>query len=312
MMDMKFGLSGRYEFYKGTSPDNMRLVGKSDNIVTDKGLDGIGERGGIALGQHCAVGSGSNTPDPKDENLSAPFAFTERYDRVNNVNVKELPYFIEHIRTYHFGKGVAAGNISEVGVGYAYNSATKSFTTLFSRSQILDSSGAPTTLSILDDEYLDVVYILRLYFPNDGKDIVERVTASFPDGQREITVTARVCGFMDMSRWDGFLYQSGGSPMISAEGGQVVYQGELGPAGSHPDGTPTGIWSNVYTDDYVQGSHKLGYHYEINPSMYNGPIKSVMVNNKFKMDMQVGFSEVLNKTNDQTFKLGLTLSWGRR
>jgi hypothetical protein len=57
-----------------------------------------------------------------------------------------------------FNEGTLAGNYSEIGIFTANNN-----TSAVALSLILDGSGNPTTITVLADEILDVVYTRRLY-----------------------------------------------------------------------------------------------------------------------------------------------------
>ena len=71
------------------------------------------------------------------------------------------PYYGYKIFTFRFNQGIAAGNISEIGVGWSGTTPLQ----LFSRTLIKDINGDPTTITVLADETLDVIYELRLYAP---------------------------------------------------------------------------------------------------------------------------------------------------
>ena len=69
---------------------------------------------------------------------------------------KRSPYYRWAKVTWRFGQGVAAGNISEVGLGWGNSN-------LWNRALIKDANGNPTTITVLSDEYLDVVSEIRDY-----------------------------------------------------------------------------------------------------------------------------------------------------
>ena len=67
------------------------------------------------------------------------------------------PYYVAVKRTYRFGEGVASGNISEVGCGWGTGLA------LWNRALVKDLNGNPTTITVLSDEFLDVIIEVRYY-----------------------------------------------------------------------------------------------------------------------------------------------------
>ena len=135
------------------------------NLITDIGLDYLATHSDFI--RYCYVGSGSTTPTFSDTGLAnhvATFDSTQYItvnDKVQSVN-STSPYYRYFRGTYRFGIGVAAGNLSEVGVGWGANHVGSTF----SRALILDAYGNPTTITVLSDEYLDVTYEYRLY-PNE-------------------------------------------------------------------------------------------------------------------------------------------------
>lgn len=133
------------------------------NLITNIGLDYMGNSSSYL--RYCYVGSSSTTPAITNISLGAIIAtfdggYYGEYLITNTQSIaSSTPYYRSHIRTYRFGAGVAAGNISEVGVGW---SSTHTGAT-FSRALVLDTYGNSTTITVLSDEYLDVTYEFRLY-----------------------------------------------------------------------------------------------------------------------------------------------------
>lgn len=155
------GVAGRYKLIARKEDDSSRdLTDWFENLITDGGLERMGT-GGIT--EKCRVGSGNTTPNNTDTALVAQVAegdiqsYTEGYDSATNL------YCWRRI-VYRFATGVAAGNLSEVGVGWAGGD-------LFSRALIKDGSGNPTTITVLSDEILDVVYELRMYRPTSDLSV---------------------------------------------------------------------------------------------------------------------------------------------
>lgn len=105
----------------------------------------------------CCVGSGNSTPNPSQVSLDNFIASTTlQQDGTGGVQTTTSPVYWWYRITWRFGEGVAAGNISEVGVGW-------SDTGLWNRALIKDINGNPTTITVLSDEYLDVISEIRVY-----------------------------------------------------------------------------------------------------------------------------------------------------
>lgn len=129
-----------------------RILAQFKNLILDSGLNRMGSG---ASGTHCKVGSGTTAPATSQTALVTQVAQTTNIyaETAGGDAVGNLYAFIR--RTYRFAEGVAAGNLSEVGVGWD--------TGLFSRALIKDTNGDPTTITVLADETLDVIYELRMY-----------------------------------------------------------------------------------------------------------------------------------------------------
>lgn len=158
-IDLKVGCEGWYKIEAVKADGSRRLLADwFPNLITDQGLNRMGANSDYLL--WCQVGSGDNTPAFTDTTLETFVAATSNQTAVSTGAQPSSPYFIAHTITYRFAEGVAAGNLSEVGIAW-----TSGASSLFSRALIVDSLGAPTTITVLSDEFLDVTYQLRIYPP---------------------------------------------------------------------------------------------------------------------------------------------------
>lgn len=128
------------------------------NLILNQGLDLIGSLNSSNFNTFCQVGSGSTTPANTQTTLVSRIAGSNTYQASSyGTNNTISPYYGWNKLTYRFIAGVATGNISELGIAGATS------TLLFSRALVLDGLGAPTTITVLSDEVLDVSYEFRLY-----------------------------------------------------------------------------------------------------------------------------------------------------
>lgn len=253
MIEAKVGfhesLSGRYRFVKHKAGhDGLPIPGTAvvaadwfDNLITDQGLDRIGDNH-IAF-QYCQVGTGNNTPAFTDTQLETWLAGTSTVESATGSTQPSSPYYASYIITYRFAAGVATGNISEVGIGWA-----SSGTTLFSRALILDGGGTPTTITVLADEILDVTYEYRVYPPEvDTTGIIVISGANHDFTARACKVTSYTAG-----AGDGWGYAARSSALTTFNN---AYTGALGAITGQPAGSAaqckTTTLSNVA---YVPGS----------------------------------------------------------
>lgn len=125
-----------------------------NNIVLDTGLARMSVGTWI---DRCCVGTGNSTPIATQTALDNFLASTTTLHASTGARqVTTVPYYYSAIVTWRFGEGVAAGNLSEVGLGW-------NNTNLWNRALIRDANGNPTTMTILSDEYLDVISEIRVY-----------------------------------------------------------------------------------------------------------------------------------------------------
>jgi hypothetical protein len=149
-------VAGRYMIEAVKADGSRRIVSDwFDNLITTAGLNHLGTGGAYV---YCMVGSGNTPPTNSDTALQTPVASTPDVIADQQGSQASAPYFGWHRRTFRFPIGAAAGNLSEIGVGW--NNAN-----VFSRALIVDTEGDPTTITVLSDEALDVTYEFRLYPP---------------------------------------------------------------------------------------------------------------------------------------------------
>lgn len=127
------------------------------NIVLDTGLNQMSVGTWI---DRVRVGSGNSTPVASQTQLDNTIASTTTILSGSKSISKQTttsPYYVAAKITYRFAEGVAAGNISEVGCGWG------SGLDLWNRALVKDLNGDPTTITVLSDEFLDVIVEVRYY-----------------------------------------------------------------------------------------------------------------------------------------------------
>ena len=156
--EMKNEVGARFKLVarKASTEEITRESEWFSNIVLDAGLTQMGVGTWV---DRCRVGSGNSTPVATQTQLDSVIASTTAITgtSTNGVQVTTKPYYNWIKRTYRFAEGVAAGNISEVGLGWGTGTA------LWNRALIKDLNGSPTTITVLSDEFLDVIVEIRVY-----------------------------------------------------------------------------------------------------------------------------------------------------
>lgn len=127
-----------------------------NNIVLNSGLARLSNSDSWAY-DRCLVGAGNSLPTQDQSQLDALIAASTTIKTTENG--KRTSGDDKHVYSnivWSFGQGVAAGNISEVALAW-------SNTGLFNRALIRDINNNPTTITVLADEYLDVISEVRGY-----------------------------------------------------------------------------------------------------------------------------------------------------
>ena len=287
-------VAGRFRL-TATRPDGtVRVLADwFDNLITDGGLNRLGTG---AVAEKCRVGSGNTTPANGDTALVTQvaeadiYSFTDGYDSVGNL-------YGYRRNVYRFSTGSAAGNLSEVGVGWAGGA-------LFSRALIKDGGGAPTTITVLADEILDVVYELRIYRPS--ADVDTGITISGVS----YTCTVRAA---NMGSWrPNTLMQYG----AGGDGNQLVQgwgtDAALGAVTGQPSGTMNvgGVYA-VTQGSYSSGSYQRAFRVVVGIASGTSAIKALI------FYTPCGIYQMLvapNIPKDATNRLTLdfNISWARR
>lgn len=173
----------------------------------------------------CQVGTDSTLPLSTDTGLLGYLAGTSSII-TNTVGAEaSAPYYAWRRKKYRFSVGAAAGNISEVGVGWS----TSAGAFLITRALIVDANGDPTTPTVQSDELLDVTYEMRYYPPLT--DVTGQVTLNSVVYDYTIRA-AKVNSSSDWANGIGSVVQANTTYL-----GWLVYSGNLGTIVQDPNGT---------------------------------------------------------------------------
>lgn len=300
------GLSGRFQLIKRrASDDSIVETREFKNLITDAGLNRWGSG---AVVDRCIVGSGNTTPAATDGQLASRVATSTT---VQNPAVtfaySAAERWQEYSTGYRFAAGTATGTLAEVGMGWAD-------TGLWSRALIRDTQGNPTSLTLLADEYLDVFYTVRLQFP--AADATGTVTL----GGTSYTWTMRPANLQSGAAW-GTLF---GYPLAGHSASYEYASAYTGDLVATANATPTGSMSNFggpysvapYIDGVSAGSFYRDFSTTSAAGKNTGNIKTVVFsliapNGGMQLAWQCAFTPAIPKTNTQTLKLTLRVSWER-
>ena len=149
------------------------------------------------------VGSGTNAAAETDTALQAYVgggASCEEVWTVRNATVS--PRYIRHGMRFRSTEGGAAGNLSEIAM---YSDTSNNTTTgpaatrrIHSRARIVDGAGNPTTITVLSDEFLDVIYEITMYAIEDVTGVL---TVNIDGTPTNIDYTLRSVHMLNTSGW---------------------------------------------------------------------------------------------------------------
>lgn len=280
-----------------------RVVGPFGNLITDGGLERLGVG---SFRDICVVGSGATAPANSDVTLQTTIARTgNAAPNVPGASNSGAPNYYTQTNTgFRFSAGTAAGNISEVGLGWSTGAGLTQYQ-LFCRALVKDGGGVPTTVTVLGDEVLDVYYSLRNYPPLT--DVTYSVTIS---GTTYACVT-RAAGVTNTSSWS----VPNSRVVFSGKGyGSVLtlYNGDIGGITSQPSGVTSpgnSIVAAAYSSNSKQqdGTATIG----LNEGNLAGGIKSLL----FATDLgayQTSFTPPIPKDNTKVLTLSFRFGWARR
>ena len=302
MIEMKInaGVSGHFTMMTtNTKTGEQKVVASFPNLILDAGLERMGTGSYLDV---CRVGSGTSLPTVLQTQLDAKIASTDTRQVTLTGAQPTPPYYGWKRITFRFAAGTATGNLSEVGVGWG-NITTDNF--LFSRALILDGGGLPTTINVLADEVLDVIYELRLYPPLTDTTIV-----GLNLGLSTHTVTIRAGRVTDGTYWGYGLGYPVDFNVTGYLGMTFAYNGGIGAITSSPSGTSSG--SDVVVASYVANSReqKGVLTYSLNQANLAGGILAIESPTRIGT-YQFGFSPAIAKDATRVLKLDLKVSWSR-
>lgn len=305
----------------------LQEIGPFSNLITDIGLDSL--YGGPGYVQ-AFVGTGSSTPSTLDTQLNNYLAKSNWVGDIPGVSWNGSAarggapdYWVQGVGTFPFGQGVAAGNISEVAVGWFDSAAGTDAQKhrCFSRALILDGDGDPTTITVLSDEFLEVIYALKMY-PYMGADSVQTISINGSDytfTTRALNVGAVTMNGPTYNGTSGF-----GSLIVSAvRGSSAIAHAELAAvtATGMSDATSIGVATAGARDAYIPGSYsvKRAQSFALANGNHAYGISGFTAENAAssskalaKIQYQTSVRPPIMKTSSDVLSFKVGFSWGRR
>lgn len=306
MINIETQASGHIWLKKGKSIDAMEEIADFPNLILDVGLREMGLS--AAYLTFCSIGTSSATPNASQTKLIGLLRTTGTNARGEQTGVNSddpnNPYVWRRV-TKRFAPSGSNANISEVAFGSTSNGSTA-----FNRALIKDSGGNPSTITLLGDEYLDVVYELRIYPPMH--DITGTFTPTGIDtAPRGYIVRPRGLGsVLTYNLQTGWRVDQMVAVVGIGGGWDSVHSGDIGAIFSEPSGTQVRLKAESVMD--TVGASGV-YTLTVPPESGNFPtgirsIVAAIVSCKY----QFQFDPPFMKTADDVFTFSFRHSWGRR
>jgi len=176
--NMKIGVKGEYKLIRRkaiTDDFGNRVPGPvvaesefGRNVMTTRFFDDALTVSALGINA-CVVGE-NNTPPAETDTTLVDFqaATTTLQAFTVNFSTTASPRYVQKVYTFRFGEGVAAGNIAEVGtIPSSYGGALNASAPVMSRALVKDEFGDPLVMTVLSDEFLDVIFRMTWYVPED-------------------------------------------------------------------------------------------------------------------------------------------------
>ena len=283
-----------------------RSLASFENLILDSGLNRLGT--GSVIDGAC-VGTGTTVPENSQTSLASLLRVTSTWQsRVELAGSTTAPYYAEWRIVYRFAAGTAAGNLSEVGLGWDANAWANTMGGLWCRALIKDSEGNPTTITVLADEVLDIVYTLQLHPPtSDATGTFNLSGEAYQYTLRPAWVNSRV-----YFNWWAAEAVLGGI----ASSGATAFTGGIGAATSGPSGT-AGYNIALTKQSYVNESNQCVFNVnaDLNTANLAGGIRSMqfnLVGNCWQAEFsKVSDGSTIPKNNTNVLTFQFWVSWDR-
>lgn len=297
---LTIGLAGRYTLEAVKADGTRRHLAEFDNLILTAGLNRIGTG---ALFTYAMVGTSSTAPNAGQVALGAQVANTNNL--TVNAYTTEIAGGYGKVRsTWRFAQGAAAGNLTEVGCGW-------STTACFSRALILDGGGSPTTVTVLADEFLDVTYEFRMYWPSadaTGTITINAVNYDYvlrPANVGDWGSSNHIGGLKS----NGFSW-NGTDQVWYYAAGATIGDNTTGPVGA-AIGTRDNSLSLTKNIAYVDSSYQQAVRLSAPLTTPTAPIGAIRVYTNLGI-YKMTFSPAIPKTAEDLFTLDFLFTWARR
>ena len=312
-MQANMGMAGEFRCVVKRADGSTKIdTGYQKNLILNQGLDFFGGGKGPDMMAYCVIGSGNSSPIYTQNKLDTAIKgvggadFSAKYDY--NAATDGNLYKTNRVVKYSFNE-LNNVNISELGLASVYNSISDYF--LCTRALIKDSSGNPTTITVLSGEILEIYYKLWAVF--DTTDKIGQINLlDGVGGSVAYNYKCRIANVGDglyavIARYINFV--------VNNNSAYLYYNNEdIATINSNPSGSSATV-SSYTAKPYNAGDYKKTYNLTYGIDRANGKVRTLLPYMTGMM-WQIRFGSVaddspINKTNTQTLSIPIEFSWGR-
>lgn len=312
---IEVGMSGHFRLeVKDAISHRIVRVREFDNLITNQGLDAYGICNDRYLLNNCYVGTGMAQPSVTDVGLSVPLASTSGLQETNHIAPTAPSWISSRVNRYRFPVGTATGNITEVGIGGENY--------FWSRALVLDEQGQPSPVTVLANEYLDVIYTLRMH-PN-----LNDIPFSFNLGGVTYNGIARpqeiqgshISGSSNLAVNGGIVPTSGIEIFTGYRGGQL---GSITQTPQNYQQSSTNFVSGYSLKEYILGSYQRDFQMVLGLDACNiGGIDMMTIGprgvgnygtigSQLALWTQLSFDKTIPKDNTNSIQFTIRAKWAR-
>lgn len=301
-------------------------TGWFDNLITDYGLDAMGE--GSECMKWCILGS-NNTPPVNTDSVTTELMRATSAVSVTTASNSDpaTRFWVSRTRHYQFSP---TASITIADLGLSDGTVTGSQANLTTRTLVKDASGSPTTISALSTDVIHVYYEIRLYAPKSGQETTTSTVNVITDGVSE-SYNVTIIPY-NYAGWTGVrVFQTitnfgngGYQPTFGRQNLDISNFYEDSTATPGTAGLTTLVGShnfyNKTTSPYVTGSHEREITMVHNNAVHNTPwtnIRAFIIGAQSSFgDWQVKVSKVsdgtgFSKTKYQSVTIKFKVHWSR-
>lgn len=316
---MKTGFAGELRcIVKKKDGTTVQDTGYQKNMFLDTGLDFFGGDHGDDIFANCVVGSGNDAPEASQTKL---ISFVGLHSSIEAESSGSEPYLsgdeefkVWRSSTYRF-ESISGESVSEVGLASDFVSEEDYY--LCTRALIKSADGEPITITLKQDEVLEITYRIWQVYDLADKDFAIKITDDI-GGEKLYNAKCRLAGIGD----DGAGYEAKVGMVFAEDIGSgsasyadfFSYAGDIGEVSSMPN-TDMGEASSVTLSDYVEGTFTRDMSIFFGLDDARLPVRSILApttmgNYQIQYGSQEG-DEPIPKSKNDTLTVPIRFTWSR-